>query len=216
MRKPRIRRHLLTGLLVFFPIWLTWIVLKFVVGTLSTVTAPVVRPLFASLHGHVPWLGYEWLQTLVSVALTLLLLFLLGYLASQVIGRQAIDVFDRLVARIPLVQSVYGGAKKLLNVLQTKPGNAQRVVLIDFPNKGMQAIGLVTRVLRDPGSGRELAAVYVPTTPNPTSGYLELVPIENLTATDMSLDEAMSFIISGGAIVPERFDPAQPEPPASR
>lgn len=215
MRKPRVRRHLLTGLLVFFPIWLTWIVLKFVVGTLSTVTAPVVRPLFNNLHAHAPWLGYEWLQTLVSVVLTLLLLFVLGYLGSQVIGKQAIEVFDRLVARIPLVQSVYGGAKKLLNVLQTQPGNAQRVVLIDFPHKGMQVIGLVTRVLREPGSGRELAAVYVPTTPNPTSGYLELVPVENLTATDMSLDEAMSFIISGGAIAPERFDPADREPPAA-
>lgn len=214
MRKPRIRRHLLTGLLIFFPIWLTWIVLKFVVGTLSTVTAPVVRPLFNSLHGHVPWLGYDWLQTLVSVVLTLLLLFLLGYLGSQVIGRQAIEVFDRLVARIPLVQSVYGGAKKLLSALQTQPGNVQRVVLIDFPHQGMQALGLVTRVLRDPGSGREMAAVYVPTTPNPTSGYLELVAVEDLKATDMTLDEAMSFIISGGAIAPERFDPVQP-PPAS-
>ena len=105
--------------------------------------------------------------------------------------------------RIPLAKTVYGSARKLLDILQTQPGNAQRVVLIDFPNRDMKAVGFVTRLLREEGSGRELAAVYVPTTPNPTSGYLEIVPVDRLTPTDWSFDEAMAFIISGGAVAPE-------------
>jgi uncharacterized membrane protein len=214
MRPGRVRRYLITGLLIFFPVWLTWVVVKFVFGALSTISAPVVAPLFNRYREHFGWLDLDWLQGLVGAALTLLFLYLLGYLGTRLLGRRAIEWFDRLMARIPLVESIYGGSKKLLQALQTQPGNSQRVVFIDFPHRGMQAIGLVTRVLRDPGSGRELAAVYVPTTPNPTSGYLELVPVEDLRPADMSMDEAMSFIISGGAIAPERFSMPVADRPA--
>jgi uncharacterized membrane protein len=91
----------------------------------------------------------------------------------------------------------------LLEALQTKPDGTQRVVLIDFPSPEMKTIGLVTRVLKDARTGEEVAAVYVPTTPNPTSGYLEIVPVSKLTPTDWSVDQAMAFIISGGAKSPE-------------
>jgi uncharacterized membrane protein len=108
--------------------------------------------------------------------------------------------------------------KKLITVLGDQPkGNVQRVVLINFPSSEMKTVGLVTRTMRDKTTGRELAAVYVPTTPNPTSGYLEIVPIENVVSTDWTMDEAMAFIVSGGAIAPEtvtyetpRVDPLTP------
>ena len=104
---------------------------------------------------------------------------------------------------MPLANVIYTSARKLLDMLETKPGSTQRVVLIDFPHRDMKSVGLVTRVIREEGSGRELAAVYVPTTPNPTSGYLEIVPVELLTPTDWTVDQAMSFIISGGAVAPD-------------
>src|SRR5690606_33589366 len=110
---------------------------------------------------------------------------------------------DGLMGRIPLVQSIYGGTKKLLAVLQTKPEGTQRVVLIDFPHGGMKSVGFVTRTLRDRDSGREIAMVYVPTTPNPTSGYLEIVPVDQLVPTDWTVDQAMALIISGGAVAPD-------------
>ena len=86
------------------------------------------------------------------------------------------------------------------------------MVLIDFPHKERksESVGFVTRVLREQGTGRELAAVYVPTTPNPTSGYLEIVPVERVTPTDWSVDEAMRFIISGGAARPNRSRSRRP------
>jgi uncharacterized membrane protein len=122
-----------------------------------------------------------------------------------VVGRRLLALLDSIISRIPLVQTIYGGTKKLLAVLQTKPEGAQRVVLIDFPHRRMKAVGFVTRVMREEGSDRELAAVYVPTTPNPTSGYLEVVPVEELTPTDWTVDQAMAFIISGGAVSPEKI-----------
>ena len=115
------------------------------------------------------------------------------------------------MARVPLANLVYTSVRKLLDILQTKPGSTQRVVLVDFPHREMKAIGLVTRVLKEEGTGRELAAVYVPTTPNPTSGYLEIVPVEKITATDWTVDQAMSFIISGGAVSPAEI-PFSPKP----
>jgi uncharacterized membrane protein len=120
-----------------------------------------------------------------------------------VIGQRALRAFEALIDRIPLARTVYGSARQLLDLLQTKPDGTQRVVLIDFPHRDMKSVGLVTRVIREQGTGRELAAVYVPTTPNPTSGYLEIVPVELLTPTDWTVDQAMSFIISGGAVAPE-------------
>ena len=119
------------------------------------------------------------------------------------------------IHRIPLVQTVYGAIKKFISVLQTKPDNVQRVVLIEFPSPQMKTVGFVTRVLTDQRTGKQLAAVYVPTTPNPTSGYLEIVPLENLVATDWSMDEAMTFIISGGAVAPDhiQYDKADASTP---
>jgi uncharacterized membrane protein len=93
--------------------------------------------------------------------------------------------------------------KKLVGVLQTKPENVERVVLISFPTERMRTVGLVTRTLIDQHTGQQLAAVYVPTTPNPTSGYLEVVPVDDLVSTNWTIDEAMNFIISGGAIAPD-------------
>jgi uncharacterized membrane protein len=97
-------------------------------------------------------------------------------------------------------------------VLQNKPTGTQRVVLIDFPSPELKTIGFVTRVFAD-ASGRELAAVYVPTTPNPTGGYLEVVPLDKLTATDWSVDQAMAFILSGGAVAPDSPLPGPPTLP---
>jgi uncharacterized membrane protein len=87
----------------------------------------------------------------------------------------------------------------------------QRVVLIEFPHPGVRAVGFVTRILRDPNDGRDYAAVFVPTTPNPTGGYLEIVAVERLIPTDWTMEQAMAFILSGGAIAPDRFSMRAPQ-----
>jgi len=206
MRRFHLQRYLITGLLTFIPLWLTWTVFKFIFSFLSHVGAPVVAGLFAGLStvypGAAAWLSQEWFQSIIAFIATIVALYLVGWAANRVFGQRLLAAMDAMIQRIPLVQSIYGGTKKLMALMQTKPNGTQRVVLIGFPAPELKTFGFVTRVFRSP-QGRELAAVYIPTTPNPTGGYLEIVPVEELIATDWTVDQAMAFIVSGGAIGPD-------------
>ena len=211
MRTPptlghRLQRLFLTGLLTLLPIWLTWVVVKFVFVLLSDISRPLIGPLLHEVALGRPglaWFDDLWVQTAIALLATLAVILLSGVMARRVFGQRLLRWFEALIGRIPLASTIYGSARKLLDILQTQPDGTQRVVLIDFPHRDMKSVGFVTRILREQGTGRELAAVYVPTTPNPTSGYLEVVPVEQLTPTDWTVDQAMSFIISGGAVAPD-------------
>ena len=217
----RLQRLFLSGLLTLLPIWLTWVVVKFVFALLSDLSRPLVGPALAELAALDPralgWLVDPWVQTALALLATVGVILLSGWMARRVLGQRLLKWFEALVARIPLASTIYGSARKLLDILQTQPDGTQRVVLIDFPHNQMKSVGFVTRVIRERGTGRELAAVYVPTTPNPTSGYLEIVPVELITPTDWTVDEAMAFIISGGAVSPDSipFSVRSPSEPAA-
>jgi uncharacterized membrane protein len=207
MPRLRFKRYLLTGLLTFIPLWVTWTVFRVVLGFLAGIGAPMLAAALGALALVAPdtatALGSAWFTSIVALLITLLALYLLGFLASRVIGQRLLDGFDALLQRIPLVQTIYGGTKKLMAVLQQKPSGVQRVVLVDFPHAGAKAVGFVTRLMSEETTGREMAAVFVPTTPNPTGGFLLTLPVEALTPTDWTMDQAMAFIISGGAVAPE-------------
>jgi uncharacterized membrane protein len=218
MRKPHLQRLFLTGLLTLLPIWLTWVVVKFVFLLLSDISQPLIGPglqRLAASDRAFSWLAAPWVQTGLALLATLAVILLSGVMARRVFGQRMLRWFEALVKRIPFANIIYGSARQLLDILQTKPDGTQRVVLVDFPHTEMKSIGFVTRVLKEQGTGRELAAVYVPTTPNPTSGYLEIVPVEKITPTDWTVDQAMSFIISGGAVSPESIPFSPPPAPAA-
>ncbi|GAB2516073.1 DUF502 domain-containing protein [Lysobacter humi (ex Lee et al. 2017)] len=206
MRKSTLQGLFLTGLLTLLPLWLTWVVVTFVFGLLSDISRPLIGPALQGAAAGSPslaWLVEPWVQNSLAMLATLGVILLSGLMARRVFGQRVLRWFEALIKRIPFANIIYGSARQLLDILQTKPDGTQRVVLIDFPHTEMKSIGFVTRVLKEQGTGRELAAVYVPTTPNPTSGYLEIVPVEKITPTDWTVDQAMSFIISGGAVSPE-------------
>ena len=217
----RLQRLFLTGLLTLLPLWLTWVVVKFLFGLLSDTSRPLIEPTLVAVAQQNPqafgWLTEPWVLGAIGLLATLATILAVGWISRRVIGQRLLRWFEALVARIPLANTIYGSARKLLDILQTKPDGTQRVVLIDFPHTEMKTLGFVTRVMREQGTGRELAAVYVPTTPNPTSGYLEIVPVEKITPTDWNVDQAMSFIISGGAVAPDSipFSPPTSPPPAT-
>jgi uncharacterized membrane protein len=215
----RLQRLFITGLLTLLPLWLTWVVVKFLFVMLSDLSRPVVEPALQGMAASNPaalgWLDDSWVLGAIAMIATVLSILLVGWLTRHVVGQRLLGWFEALVARIPLASTIYGSARKLLDILQTKPDGAQRVVLIDFPHPEMKTLGFVTRVMREIGTGRELAAVYVPTTPNPTSGYLEIVPVEKMTPTDWTVDQAMSFIISGGAVAPSTIPFSPPTPPST-
>lgn len=220
VRRPHFLRHFLIGFFTVAPLWITWLVFDFLFSLLARAGRPfmwgvarIVRPFSETLAG---WLVNPSVQYVLAALFAVAGLYAVGLLASIVIGRRLIEWFERLLERLPLVQTIYGGTKRFLQSLRKPPVTGQRVVLISFPSPEMKAVGFVTKVMRDEASGREVAAVYVPTSPNPTSGYIEIVPVDEMVPTDWSMEEAMSFVMTGGANAPDRVRFSRPpqEPPA--
>ncbi len=236
--KPRSRgfghigRFILVGFFTVAPLWVTWLVFDFVIGVLARAGRPLLYAAARAVSNFSPTLASWMLESVfeqaVALVIVLATLYAVGVFATILIGRKLIAWFESLLARLPLVQTIYGGTKRLLLSLRTPPASGQRVVLISFPNDRMKTIGMVMRTIQDSASGRELVVVYVPTAPNPTSGYLEIVPVDEVTFVDWSVEEAMSFVMTGGTTSPDtvRFSegpgrsaagaasPAEPASPA--
>lgn len=205
-KTPRFMRHILIGFFTAAPLWVTWLVFDFLFGLLAKIGAPPLKAL-ARLIRPFSEAGADWLinpsvQYALAVLFTLIGLYLLGLFATFVIGRKLINYFEDLVARLPLVKIIYNATKRFLQTLRQPPVTGQRVVLVAFPSPSMKAVGFVTKVFTDQDTGRELAAVYIPTSPNPTSGYIEILPLADVVMTDWTMEEAMTFVITGGTNAP--------------
>ena len=206
-RNPHLFRYLLIGFLTVAPLWVTWLVFDFLFGLLAHAGAPFIkalarllRPLSDTLAA---WLLDADVQYALAALFTLILLYLIGFFASFVIGKKLIATVEHWVSRLPLVQTIYGATKRFLQTVSKPPVQGQRVVLISFPSPEMKAVGLVTKVMTDADTGQQLAVVYVPTSPNPTSGYIEILPLAEVVMTDWTMEEAMSFVMTGGTNAPE-------------
>lgn len=201
--------NLIAGLLTITPLVVVWFVFDFFLNALSAAGRPLADSLAASIeHDYpaaTPFLMSGAVRWCISVLVALLVLYTIGSVASRVAGQRALALFERVIARIPLAETIYSSSKKLIDVLRQPPGGRQRVVLIDFPQQGVKTLGFVMRIFVDSVTGETLASVYVPTALNPTCGYLQIVPMSKLTATDISPDQAMTMVISAGAVAPERF-----------
>jgi len=161
-----LQNYLLAGILTVVPLWITWLVFKFVIDQLSRLGAPWVNALARGLQFSYPSIAevlvHPWLQPTVAVILTLLGLCLLGWITTRVVGRRIVNLFDRIMNRIPFVKKVYGSTKMLLEVLNQDKKEFDRVVLIEFPNRHMRALGFVTRIVEDRTSDQKLAAIITP------------------------------------------------------
>jgi uncharacterized membrane protein len=209
------RSNLIAGLLTVTPLIVVWLVFDFFLTTLSNWGHPLAVELTVFLDSRFPalqpFLDNDAVRYAIGIIVALLALYSIGAIASRVIGQQLILLLESLIARVPGVQLVYSAAKKLVDVLRQKPGKqSQRVVLLDFPSDGLKALGFVMRTFPDAKTGENLAAVYVPTAPNPTSGYLQIVPLARLIQTDIQGDQAMTMILSGGAVTPDHISLRQP------
>lgn len=211
------KHYLLTGVLTTIPLMVTVFVTSVFLDFLSNIGRPKTLLVAKLIRPYSPDLAHAlvedtWIQGIFAVLLTLLLFLLLGWTVSKLIGRRILNALERLVAQIPVVTTVYGATKQLIDSFSTKHERLEQVVLIEFPREGMKAVGFVTRMMRDESNGGELAAVYVPTAPNPTGGYLVITPVSSLTPLDWSVDQAMTFVISAGATAPDsiRYDAILP------
>jgi len=206
-RNHHVARFLLIGFFTVAPLWVTWLVFDFLLRILAGAGEPLLRAAAATVaplsQTAADWLLDSVFQGALAVLLTLLALYAIGVFSSLVLGRRLIAALERMLDRLPLIQTIYSSTKSLLQSLRKPPVSGQRVVLISFPTPEMKAVGFVTKIMRDAVSGRELAAVYVPTSPNPTSGYIEIVLLDDVVQTDWSVEQAMSFVMTGGANAPD-------------
>jgi uncharacterized membrane protein len=193
------RNYLIGGLLVWIPIMITVWVVRFLTGILDNsllLLPPAWRP--ENLVGtYVPGVG---------VIMSLLLLFLTGVLMKNLFGGRIVAGLESLVRRIPVVGSVYGGAKTFSETVLTDKGSSfKQVVMVEFPRKGVFSIGFITSSDLEEVQARtaqDVTCVFVPTTPNPTTGFLVLFPRDEVTKLDMTVDEAFKMLLTLGVVVP--------------
>ncbi len=205
---PSLRKWLFSGLLVLVPLIITLWVLEWVVSTLDQTLRilPTSWQPDQLLGMHIPGLG---------VVFALVVVLSIGALASNIIGNKLVSWWHALLHRIPVVRSIYSGVKQVSDTLFSEKGNAfRKALLIEWPHEGMWTIGFLTGapagdVLHHlqaqpgrPGELDEFHSVYVPTTPNPTGGYFVMVRKSACVELQMSVDEALTYIVSMGVIVP--------------
>ncbi|MDY6910944.1 MAG: DUF502 domain-containing protein [Chloroflexota bacterium] len=188
-----LENHFITGLLVFIPVFVTAWLLYWAFNTIDDILQPVVERIFGR---HIEGIGF---------ACTILLILVLGTAVSNFIGRRLFRYGEAMLARIPVVSQLYQGIKQIVDSFSPKgTSNFLEVVLLEFPRKGIYTPGLVTNRIVDE-SGKTLLNIYVPTAPNPTSGFLQIVPEDEITHTSMSVDDALKMVISAGKVSSEHI-----------
>lgn len=195
-----LRRYFISGLLVWLPIWVTILVIKFMIDILgNTLSMLPVKYQPDTLFGfHIPGIG---------VIITLAIILITGIIAANFLGKRLVDFSDALIGKIPLVRTVYSGVKQVAHTLFTPGGQSfRKVFLIEYPRAGSWTIafqtGDVTQELTSMTDHDEMISLYVPTTPNPTSGFLLLIPRNKAIELNMSVDQALKFVISLGVMQP--------------
>ncbi|HKK98233.1 MAG TPA: DUF502 domain-containing protein [Marivita sp.] len=213
-RKPgifaRLRASFLTGIVVIAPvgltIWLIWTLIGWVDG--------FVLPLVPSRFNPEQYIGINLRG--IGVIFFLFFTIMVGWVAKGLIGRSLIRFAESLVERMPVVRSVYGGVKQIAEtIFAQSERNFEKACLIQYPRKGIWAIGFIStqargEVLDKAETMGPLVSIFVPTTPNPTSGFLLFFPQEDVIELEMSIEEAAKLVISAGLVYPNPKDPSQP------
>ena len=184
----KLRAQFITGILIVVPIGAAILILRWLFLAIDNILQPVAE----SILGYtIPGLG---------LGITVVLIYLAGVVATNIIGRRLIRYGESLLARVPLFRYLYTGIKQILQSVATPgEGGFLQVVLVEFPKKGMRAIGFVTSESRVE-SGEKLLSVFIPTSPNPTSGYLEIVKENDIIKTNISIDDALKMVLSAGKV----------------
>ena len=184
----------MAGVLVVVPIILTYLVIKF----LFELVDGLLRPLITHL------LGYYWVG--LGLIITILIILLAGVLTKNFMGAALHKLIETVLARLPFISPIYSGAKQLLEAVTIpSKGSFKEVVLVEYPRTGVYAVGLVTRKVEILAEGklRSFVTVLIASTPTPFSGMAILYPVEEIIEVDMSVEDALKFLVSGGVVSPE-------------
>jgi len=215
----KLRASFFTGLAVTLPALLTLAAVKWIFGTISSFTDTLLfflpylnlppKDIFQDGHSG-PML---WYWSLLALILAALLISGVGLLARYYIGKRIIEWLDTAMMHVPLLNKFYGAIKQVNDAFSGNKNSFKTVVLVEFPREGMFSVGFLTsdeNAEANRKTGEKLVSVFIPTTPNPTSGFLVLVPADTVTKLDMTVAEGVKYIVSLGAIAPELPPEAKP------
>jgi len=195
----KLRRYLVAGILVWLPLGVTFFLLRFLVGLMDQ-----TLKLVPAQYRPEEWLGFAIPG--LGVILTIIVVFLTGLLAANIVGRSVVGGWESLLDRIPIVRSIYSASKNFTEIVFSDSGKAfKKVLLVEYPRKGIYTITFQTATDIDEiqaRTGEDIIACFVPTTPNPTSGFIIVVPQRDVIELDMEVDEAVKLIMSLGVVVP--------------
>jgi len=190
----RLRTQFLTGIIVVIPIGITMLILVWVFTSVDNILEPLIKLIFGR---PIPGVGF---------GITLILIYLIGLAASNFLGKGLIQYGESLLSRVPVVWQLYSSIKQILESFRdARSSGFMRVVLVEFPRKGMRTIGFITNESTD-SSGRKLLNIFIPTAPNPTSGFLQIAREEEVIRTDIPVDDALKMVVSAGKVSPQEID----------
>ncbi len=201
--RHRLRNIFIAGLLTILPLLVTYFMLAFLFKKMDSLSQPLVQKLFDFL----PFAGYKSVYIPgLGITLTILIVFLTGLIVTNVIGGKLMALGERLLNKIPLVNSVYGASKQFLQAISLSGQDSfSKVVMVEYPRKGIYSIGFITcATTGEPQrfTKKELVNTFIPTTPNPTSGMLIMVPKDDLIPLSMTVEEGIKLVVSGGMVTP--------------
>ncbi|WP_170463447.1 DUF502 domain-containing protein [Ruegeria arenilitoris] len=206
----RLRASFLTGIVVIAPVWLTIWLIWSVVGWIDSAVLPLIPQRFQPQE----YVGINLRG--VGVVIFLAFTVVVGWIAKGILGRSLIHFAESLVNRMPVVRSIYSGIKQISETVFAQTERSfEKACLIQYPRRGIWAIGFVSTTAKGEvadraETGGDLLSVFVPTTPNPTSGFLLFFPAEDVILLDMSIEDAAKLVISAGLVYPNEKDPTQP------
>lgn len=190
----RLRTQFLTGIIVVIPIGITILILVWIFTSVDNILEPLIKLIFGR---PIPGVGF---------GITLILIYLIGLAASNFLGKGLIQYGESLLSRVPVVWQLYSSIKQILESFRdARSSGFMRVVLVEFPRKGMRTIGFITNESTD-SSGRKLLNIFIPTSPNPTSGFLQIAREEEVIRTDIPVDDALKMVVSAGKVSPQEID----------
>ena len=205
--KRNTKRKIIAGLLVVFPIFITYIVIKFLFGLIGGLLSPVVKESFILLGVSLKNSKVdEFVTTSVAFVITFAALYFIGAVATNFFGKLIIGFFEAILNKTPIIKNIYTSSKKMIEIISIPGRKAfKRVVIVEYPRVGMKVFAFVTGNVKIK-DGTELTSVFIPTVPNPTSGFLIYLPDEDIVETDLTIEEGMKLIVSGGILVPAQLE----------
>ena len=210
--KKDVRKRILTGLLLILPVYVTFFVVKFLFGFVGGILSPIIKKAFQWYGVGLPKTSAEeFIVTFLGIILTFILLYFIGIFAANFMGKVIITYFENLLTKTPVIRNIYSSVKQIIHSISL-PGKQsfKRVVLIDFPKEGTKSIGFVTGVTQY-NNEKKMINVFIPTTPNPTTGFLIFTSEDAVMDTNLTVEDAFKALFSGGVLTPsDIISPSKP------